>query len=405
MLVNADLHIHSRFSSATSNQMTLARLAKEASKKGIQLLATGDCLHPLWQQEIRKTATENHGIWWLDGTAFVLTAEVEDRNRVHHLLLFPSLEAAQEYHTTMKPYSTTLSTDGRPKVRRTGRAIVELVHDVEGLIGPAHAFTPWTALYAAHNSLDECYEGTPVDFLELGLSADSSYADQITELHELTFLSNSDSHSPNPIRLAREFNRLEIPSITWDNVHQALLRRNGRRVTMNVGFPPEEGKYNRTACTSCYRQYTEAMARDNKWRCGCGGLIKKGVRDRVAELADVPTGHHPPHRPPYRHLIPLAEIIAKALQMGSTCKTVERQWENLMVEFGSEITVLLDIPRTKLVTVASSVVAEAVAAFRDGNIIVHPGGGGKYGEIEILANRSTIPIEKNAQRRLFEWAK
>jgi len=404
MLVNADLHIHSRFSSATSTHMGIKRLAAESSKKGIHLLATGDCLHPQWQQEIQHVATANQGLWWLGNTAFVLTTEVEDRHRVHHLLLFPSLAAAQEFHDAMKPHSTSLDTNGRPQIRRTGAEIIESAHEVEALIGPAHAFTPWTALYAYHNSLHECYDSASVDFLELGLSADSNYADRISELHDLTFLSNSDSHSPNPIRLAREFNRLEVSAITWDDIRKALLRRGGRRIVTNVGFPPAEGKYNQTACTSCYRQYAADAARDNNWRCGCGGLIKKGVHDRVAELADVPEGHHPTHRPPYLHLLPLAEIIGKALKVGPTSKTVRRQWENLMKQFGSEIEVLLDTPVEEVAATASPAVAESVAAFRRGTIIVHPGGGGKYGEIEILANGNPVSTPKDTQRRLIEWA-
>ena len=404
MLVNADLHIHSRFSSATSVHMELKRLAAESSKKGIHLLATGDCLHPQWQQEILHVATANQGLWWLDNTAFVLTAEVEDQHRVHHLLLFPSLTAVQEFHQAMKKYSSTLDTDGRPKIQCTGAEIAESAHDVEALIGPAHAFTPWTALYAYYNSLHECYEGATVDFLELGLSADSNYADRIAELHNLTFLSNSDSHSPNPIRLAREFNRLEISAITWDDLRKALLRRGGQGIVANVGLPPAEGKYNQTACTSCYRQYAFDAACDNNWRCGCGGLIKKGVRDRVAELADIPEGHHPAHRPPYFHVIPLAEIIGKALKIGPTSKTVERQWANLMKRFDSEIEVLLDIPVEEVAVTASPAVAESVAAFRRGDVIVHPGGGGKYGEIEILAKENPVFLPKDPQRRLVEWA-
>ena len=44
----ADLHIHSKFSRATSREMTLDTLARWAKIKGINLLATGDFTHPEW---------------------------------------------------------------------------------------------------------------------------------------------------------------------------------------------------------------------------------------------------------------------------------------------------------------------------------------------------------------------
>ena len=64
------------------------------------------------------------------------------------------------------------------------------------MIGPAHAFTPWTAMYAYFDRVADCYGSQSIDFLELGLSADSSYGAAIPDLHNVPFLSNSDAHSP-----------------------------------------------------------------------------------------------------------------------------------------------------------------------------------------------------------------
>jgi len=199
MHANADLHIHSKYSMATSPKMDFPTLASESAKKGIHLVATGDCLHPQWRAEIRKLKEEN-GIFKLNTsgieTSFVLSVEIEDINQVHHLLIIPSLSKAEELYEFMKPHSKDIDSNGRPNVRLTGEEIASAARDAGALIGPAHAFTPWTAMYAYHNSLRECY-GSMADyiyFLELGLSADTSYADRISELSCLTFLSNSDAH-------------------------------------------------------------------------------------------------------------------------------------------------------------------------------------------------------------------
>lgn len=399
MHIDADLHIHSRFSGGTSPKMTVGRLATEARRKGIRLLSTGDCLHPIWRQELSQEGEMENGVITVDGTSFLLTTEVEDTNRVHHLLLFPSWQAVDAFTAQIAPAAATLDTAGRPHVALDAGAIADAAHDAATLVGPAHAFTPWTALYAYHDSLPDCYGDVDVDFLELGLSADSDYADTIDELHELTFLSNSDSHSPYPLRLAREFNRLSVEAITWDEIRNALLRRGGRRIVLNVGFPPSEGKYNRTACTACYRQYDVNEARQRDWRCGCGGRIKKGVRDRVKELASHETPRHPEHRPPYLHLLPLAEIIGAALQFSPRSKTVQRRWQHLMNHFGSEIAVLIDADAEDIRQVASSAVADAIQAFRSGEITIHPGGGGTYGELELPHTEGS----RQKQRRLMEW--
>ncbi|MCD6461794.1 MAG: phosphotransferase, partial [Thermoplasmata archaeon] len=280
---NADLHIHSRFSAATSRQMDFRVLARGAKEKGIHIVGTGDCLHPGWRREMESLERVDDGTMTLDGVFFIPTVEVEDRNRVHHLLLFPSLSKADEYAGMLEKEGVSLEADGRPTLPLGGEEIAEMARDTEALIGPCHAFTPWTALYAYHDSLEDCYGSMAphVSFVELGLSADTGYADRISELHRLTFLTNSDAHSASPHRLAREFNRLEIEEATADEVRKALLRTGGRGVVLNVGLPPQEGKYNETACVRCYTHYPLEEAKRAGWRCPCGGQIKKGVRDRV----------------------------------------------------------------------------------------------------------------------------
>ncbi|VVB87853.1 Uncharacterised protein [uncultured archaeon] len=402
MLVNADLHIHSKYSMATSPKMDLLTLATESGKKGIQLVATGDCLHPKWLAEIKKLKEEN-GVFRLNEAFFVLTTEVEDRNQVHHLLIVPSISKAEELYELMKPRSNSIDSDGRPNVRMSGAEIAQAAKDAGALIGPAHAFTPWTAMYAYHNSLKDCY-GDMADYIyliELGLSADTSYADRISELRCLTFLTNSDAHSPYVNKLAREFNRFEMESISFDELKMAIIREKGRKPVLNVGLPPEEGKYNESACIRCFKHYTLRESIIKSWTCSCGGTIKKGVKDRVNELATYDKPQHPSHRPPYLHLIPLSEIIAMALGIGTNTKGVKKIWDALIERYGSEVAVLVDAD-VKNSRVDERVI-NAVTAFREGRVKVHPGGGGQYGRIELSGAEPVVHKEAEPQRSLFDF--
>jgi uncharacterized protein (TIGR00375 family) len=384
MKVNTDLHLHSKYSMASSGKMELPTIAREASKKGMELIGTADCTHPKWLEEIKKASISDEEIR-IDNIYFIPTTEIEDNNRVHHLLILPSISKAEELAERISPYSN-LEADGRPNVRLDGSKIAEIAKDLEALIGPCHAFTPWTALYGYHDSLQSCYGDLTdyVSFLELGLSADSDYADRIKELHRLTFLSNSDAHSPSTNKLAREFTQFEVPEITFDGLKKAILREQGYKATLNVGFYPDEGKYNRSACIKCFTQYIISEAVENKWRCSiCGGVIKKGVFDRVNELADFKEPRHPDHRPPYLHLIPLAEIIQMALGHASVqTKGVKTAWNALVERFGNEVEALIYSEPEDL-TIVDERIVKAIMAFRNGNVIIHPGGGGQYGWLEL----------------------
>jgi uncharacterized protein (TIGR00375 family) len=382
-VINADLHIHSKYSMATSGRMDIPTLAVESVRKGIQLVGTGDCLHRKWLDEIKTMPELADGVYGMDNARFVLTTELEDTNRVHHLLIIPDISKAEELREAVEPASVNIDQDGRPNVNLTGVEIAELARDAGAMIGPAHAFTPWTAMYAYHDSLESCYGDLApyISFVELGLSADTDLGDRISELHRLTFLTNSDAHSPWPNKLAREFNRFRMEDITFSELEKAILRQDGRGPVMNVGLFPQEGKYHESACIRCFKHYTLRESIGKNWRCTCGGRIKKGVCDRVEELAD--SHAHPDHRPPYLHLIPLSEIIMMALGTKSTTtKKGKGAWEILVNRFGSEVTVLLDAELEGIDGVDPAVI-HAVRMFREGKVRVKPGGGGQYGSIEV----------------------
>ncbi|MCK9151002.1 TIGR00375 family protein [Methanobacterium alcaliphilum] len=380
MIINADLHIHSCFSRATSKNMVIDAIAPQAKLKGLQLVGTGDGLHPGWLQIIKdSTEPSEEGIYSQGDCDFIITAEVEDNRRVHHLMILPSIETAHSIREKM--VSVDKEREGRPRVRMDGAEIMDIVHDHDGLIGPAHAFTPWTSMYKAHDSYMDCYGKKP-DFLELGLSADTEMADLVKELQDIPFLTNSDAHSPWPHRLGREFNSIEMEDISFNSLKKAL---HNRTIKANYGFDPNMGKYHMTACTRCYEIYDPQEALNTKMKCSCGGTIKKGVDFRISEIADWKSPHHPSHRPPYIHILPLAEMISLKYSKGVTTKFVQGIWELLVNEYDSEIDVILNAPLVEIKDIDSGMVS-VIQAFREKTLIIVPGGGGKYGEIRFPEN-------------------
>mgnify|MGYP003194865246 CR=1 FL=1 len=173
MIIRADLHIHGRYSMATSKNMTPELLVSQGRLKGLHLVATGDAFHQGWLSMIDETTEEvNDGIYGIrenenlqneflqeklpedfsknPETKLILTSEVEDSKRVHHLIIIPSLDAAYQMRKKLKG---NLDSDGRPRVRMSGAEIQELALEHGCLIGPSHAFTPWTSIYKEYDSI------------------------------------------------------------------------------------------------------------------------------------------------------------------------------------------------------------------------------------------------------------
>lgn len=376
MIVNADFHIHSCFSMASSRDMLIKNIAPKSKLKGLGLLGTGDGLHPRWLDIIEESTTySGDGVYSTDNMDFIITAEIEGKKKIHHLIMIPDIDIAREL--SQKLPSKNKNVDGRPKTHLNGVEILELVRQYDCLIGPAHAFTPWTGMYKSFDSIYDCYE-KKVDFVELGLSADTNMADTVAELKDFTFLSNSDAHSPWPHRLGREFNQMELKDISFSSIKDAIKHSN---IKANYGLVPNLGKYHMTACTKCFKLVSLEIARENKMKCECGGRIKKGVDYRISEISDFNEAEHPDFRPPYVHLMPLAELISTVYDKGVTTKTVQNIWQKLIDNFGNEINVLIDADLEDIKEFDLKI-CEAIKAFRDNTIDIVPGGGGKYGEIK-----------------------
>ncbi len=398
---NCDLHFHSPYSGGVSKKMLISTIAEQSRLKGLNLLGTADILHKEWILHAKETLEESNGVFLSKqhSMPFILQTEVQCIDSVHHILFFPDFNSVQEAKQKLKPYSNDMDSfgGGRPRIRLNAEKIAEIVLDAGGMIGAAHAFTPYFGIYAHFNSIRDCYgaQAKNIHFIELGLSADTDLADLMKENHSLSFLTNSDAHSPWPYRIGREFTRINLRKPDFNSLKKALERKNDALVTLNAGLDPREGKYHCSACSNCYAKLSLKEAETGKWKCPeCGRSVKKGVKDRILELADSGEGEHPGFRPKYLHLLPLAEIIQLSLGAKNVFGVkVQEQWKRFVERFGNEINVLADTPIEELREVEKGT-AEKISAFRNDWVLFIPGGGGNYGKPVLCDSKQEFERKK-----------
>ena len=379
---NCDLQLHGKFAAGVSKNMTIPVTAEQSRLKGLDVLVTADILHKAWLSHVKENIveTENGVFEDKNGKAFfIVGGEVEDNKRIHHLIYLPDIASAEQLREQFLGHGNLdCILCGRPQLRLSAEQIAQKVDEAGGITGPAHAFTPYTGLYAFYDSAKKAYGemGEKLLFIELGLSADTDFADTISENHNYAFLSSSDAHSPWPNRIGREFNRIKMKKPYFKNLVLALKGREEKLIELNAGLNPLEGKYHKTACNNCFAQYSLSQAKVFAFRCiKCGSQIKRGVRDLIEMLADTKKGVHPEFRPPYMHLLPLAEIIQLAFGVKSpNAQKVQGKWKDFVERFENEIKVLIDAPIEELAEVDAGI-AKKIGAFRNGLVLYMTGGG------------------------------
>jgi len=398
---DSDLHYHGPYSVGVSKNMLIPIIAEQAELKGLHLLSSADCLNGNWISHLKQNLVEEkNGIFKAKNKEinFVLGTEVQCSNRIHHIIFLPDFNAVEEVRKKFSNYTRELDSvmGGRPRMKLNGEKITEIVLDAKGIIGPAHAFTPYFGIYAYFDSIKKSYgeQGKNISFIELGLSADTFLADKIPENRDYIFLSNSDSHSPWPFRLGREFNRIKLKEPSFKELKKALTEKEEKRIVLNAGLNPKEGKYHRTACQSCYIKYSLPEAEKLKWKCiECGKEIKRGVVERIEMLSDGKS-KSPDFRPDYIHLLPLQEIIQNSLKIKLiTSQKIQILWKKFVEEFNSEINILVDEPIENLKKIDNDI-AEKIDCFRQGLVLFEEGGGGKYGKPVICKNKKEFEQKK-----------
>jgi uncharacterized protein (TIGR00375 family) len=409
----ADLHVHSRYSRATSPDMSPESIWRWAQLKGISVMGTGDCTHPAWLRELgEKLQPEGNGLFALrqehrtggvpsscrSEVSFILSGEISciyrkngRTRKVHALVLLPDLSSVERLNGALRRIGN-LHSDGRPILGLDAKELLSLTLDAspDALFIPAHAWTPHFSVFGAasgFNSLAECFEelAPHIHAIETGLSSDPPMNWRISALDRVTLISNSDAHSAS--KIGREANILDT-ELSYRGITDAICTRRGFAGT--IEFFPEEGKYHYDGHRQCGVCLSPDAAMANDLRCpACGGKLTVGVQHRVAELADRRAGERPADAPGYTSVVPLAEIIAETCAAGVNTKKVSVRYQDLLAHIGPELHILIDAPLGEIERAGSPAVAGAIGRMRKGRIIIAPGYDGVYGKIRVCDDAGT----------------
>lgn len=398
MRIIADFQIHSKYSRATSEQMNLEKIDENAKIKGLDLVGTGDFTHPLWLKELKQKLKEldNSGIYKYEKTMFVLSGEIctiyEYENKIrkiHHLILAKNFEVVDQINETLSSFGD-LKKDGRPSFQNlTSAEFVERMMEIDKkiLIASAHAWTPWFSLFGSKSGFDsikECYQDQSKNIfcIETGLSSDPSMNWRLSELDNITLISNSDSHSPHPWRLGREANVFELKDLCYDEIFYAIKNKDRKSFLFTIETDPNYGKYHFTGHRKCNISMHPKDAIKLKNICPkCKKKMTIGVLQRVEELADREEGYVPKNAIPFKTLLPLHEIISNLIKEDFNSRRVLEIYNKLIKKFGNEFKILLDIEKERLEEVVDKKVADGILKVREGKVSYIPGYDGVYGKV------------------------
>lgn len=400
----ADLHIHSRFSRATSRDCDAPHLDLWARRKGIGLVGTGDFTHPAWREELKDALVpDGSGLYTLredlrlpcevagEAPRFVVTGEIStiykrgDKTRkVHHVLLLPDLESAENLAHHLEAVGN-LHSDGRPILGMDSRDLLKMVKDVcpTAVYIPAHIWTPHFSLFGAFSdfgTVEECYGDLAgeIHAMETGLSSDPPMNRRLSQLDGYTLVSNSDAHSP--AKLGREANLLTC------GADYASLRRaieTGEGFAGTIEFFPEEGKYHLDGHRGCHACLEPSETERLGGRCPvCGRKLTVGVLHRVEALADRDAPIALPK--PFESLMPLPEVLADCMGVSAASRKVQEAYISLLRRLGPEFTILRELSLADAQAAGGSVFREALKRLREGRVIRRPGFDGEYGVISLF---------------------
>jgi len=408
----ADFHIHSRYSRATSKDLTVGELAKWAKIKGIGLLGTGDFTHPLWLEELKEALQPTgNGLYQYKDAHFILTCEVNTlfykhgkAHQIHQVLIAPTLEAVDRINKELEAFGNR-GIDGRPTFQMEAWRLVEIVLGIEPrcLIVPAHVWTPHFSVFGSNSgfdTLEACFEHQTRNIfaLETGLSSDPAMNWRLSGLDNYTLLSNSDSHSAK--RIGREANVFDC-ALDYDTLMQVIKTKDTKRFLYTIEFFPEEGKYHLDGHRNCGIRWTPTETKQNGLRCPkCGRKITVGVMHRVDTLADRPENPPVQGTIPFKRLVQLDKVIADALGCGVDTQAVEREYQNLIYKCGTEFDVLLNVEDEPLRKATTAKIAEGILRVRKEQLAVEPGYDGEYGTIRIFGEKEA-PAAAEEQMTLF----
>lgn len=381
----ADLHIHigraygHPVKITASEKLTLAEVLEYGKAvKGLDILGVVDCGSPMVYQDIRDLLdqgilrqTANGDLMSDQGVMLVLGAETESSEGAHFISYLPNLTALEAWQKIMsgKIKNPNLSTQ---KAALQASDLLKITKGLDGIFVVAHAFTPHRGAYGCWvRRLADGFgpQVGQIDALELGLSSDTDMADLIRETRPYAFLSNSDAHSlPN---IGREYNLMRLAEPSFTELKKALAGAEGRRVIANYGMHPKLGKYHRGYCEIC--GLIEDSPEPHFTCSSCGRTLITGVWDRIMEIRDYDEPHHPVGRPPYNYRVPLSFIP------GIGPKTYQKLRRGL----GTDIDILEKADPDLIEKLTNIEIKTYIKDMRGNTLNIIPGGGGKYGKIQI----------------------
>lgn len=420
-----DFHIHSKYSRACSKDLTPRKIAEWCEKKGIDVVATSDFTHPAWSSELQKNLEPaEKGLYKLKDCCvasaarndihrarFLVSTEVSciykrggKTRRAHHVILMPSLEAAEKFSRVLEDRGFNVRSDGRPILGIDSEEILKIVLDAspDAMLIPAHAWTPWFSIFGSESgfdSVEECFgeNSKYIYALETGLSSDPAMNRRWSALDKYALVSNSDAHSLE--KLGREANVFSFDSgIDYHKIIGAIKNRDKEKFLCTLEFFPEEGKYHLDGHRGCGVCLTPAETKKNHYLCPkCKRPVTVGVLHRVDNLADKKEAEKE-NFIPYKNVVPLQEIIAECFGNGTKSKKVVAMYDKLLGECGTEFEILLDKSIDEIRACGGEVLGEAIDRMRRGNIFIRPGYDGEFGVVKIFNPNER---RKNLQANLF----
>lgn len=416
MRLIVDWHIHSKYSRACSKELELPAIASWCARKGIDIVATGDWTHPAWFAHLKEELVESEcdGIYALKNhaskTRFMLVQEVsqiykkgDKTRRIHNLIFSPSLETCEKVIAMLTNKRFNLKSDGRPILGIDSEELYKLLKEIDEriIVIPAHAWTPWYAIFGSKSgfdSIEECFGSmTPYIYaIETGLSSDPKMNWQISGLDDVVLVSNSDAHSPR--NLGREANVFEIEHPSYDEFVRVLKEKDRSKFLYTIEFHPEEGKYHFDGCASCAFSCPPSESKRLGLKCPrCRKPLTLGVHHRVEELADQDAETVAREKIPYKSIVPLAEIIAECFGIKSPqSKKVVAEYRRLTDQVADEFTLLINTPLAAIQeAVSDPLIATAIERVRAGALHITPGYDGVYGTVNIFGeNGPAKPKQK-----------
>ena len=392
MKLLGDFHIHGPYANACSKNTTLKLLEDNSKIKGLNIIGTGDALHPRWSSQIKSELNEDENgvLWSKNKFPFLWTSEISlmyshnnKGRRIHHVLLFPNREVVQQV-TDLMLTRGRLDYDGRPIFGINSIEFVDMMrsvsHDIE--IIPGHIWTSFFGLLGSKSgfdSVEECFEDRSkyIHALESGISSDPFMNRKISSLDKYNIVSFSDPHSSHPSRLGREATIFDC-----DLKYKSILNsiRTGEGLKGTIEASPEYGKYHIDGHRNCniMMNYEESK-KLNKICPVCKKEMTIGVEYRIEELAD---RKEPENVPYYIKILPLHELISAVYGVKQfTSKKVIDIYNILIKNFNTEYNILLEVPEEKLKTVIDEKLARVIILNRMNKLKINPGYDGVYGEI------------------------